>query len=81
MDQRRVIELVEQFRAERGEAVLEQLVAALMAGVQDRGILARIGLNDLYWLVNLAADGQKAADVELAEQMGQPDVAAAIRSS
>ena len=81
MEQHRVIELVEQFRVERGQAVLEQLVGLIASGCQDQQKLRNCGLTAMYWFANVVADDQKEQAAAMLEEAGYPEAASLVRAS
>lgn len=79
MDQRRVMELVERFRVERGLDTLAQLVALIRGGCTDQETLRKTGIAAMYWFANLVADDQKELCALYLEENGYPDLAVSIR--
>lgn len=80
MDQRRVIELVEQFRTERGQDTLAQLVGLIQAGCTNQDTLRQVGLSSMYWFANLVADDERETIVQFLEANDHTDAANLVRS-
>ena len=81
MDQRKVIDLVEQFRVERGQAVLEKLTGLILSGCQDPEVLRNTGLSAMYWFVNVVADAQKEEVITVLIDSGYPEAGELVRGS
>jgi len=81
MDQRRVMELVERFRVERGQATLAQLIALIKFGCNDIETLRQAGLTSMYWFANVVADDERETIATVLDENNYTDASTLVRGA